>query len=648
MGFIMDGLDAEAYDRSYSDWQLVRRIAAYFRPQARKMAAVAAALLATALLDAGLPIFVARSIDSMALDPSLRALVLGAVVLTLLAASSWLLNALRQTFSSQAIGDVVLAMREDAADAVLKRDMSFYDQFPSGKIVSRVTSDTQAFSQVVSLTMDLLSRVLLVVLLVAYLATVSAQLTLLLLGLAPFIVGVSLAFRSIARNTITNSRRMNATVSAHIQETVSGIGVAKTFRQEPAIYAEFVAVNRQSRRVNMRTRFVFSAVFPLLNIIAGFGTAALVYFGGQGVREGGLTTGSLFLFLQSLNMFWFALTSIASFWSQFQIGLAAGERVFALIDAEPRVVQTDAVQLPAIRGEVRFEGVDFRYDQEIGDSRLEMEEVEPGSASSHGNGAETAKTESPISNPQSPASNLQSPWVLQNFSLHVRPGETLALVGHTGSGKSSIAKLIARFYEFQGGSILIDGVDIRALDLPSYRARLGIVTQTPFLFDGTVRENIRYGRPEASDEQVLEVARHVGGGDWIGSLPQGLDTPVGERGAQLSLGQRQLVALARVLLQDPAIVILDEATASIDPLTETLIQEGLDIVLEHRTSIVIAHRLSTVRHADRIIVLRQGQIIEQGNHEALLERGGHYAELYNTYFRHQSLSYIEEVTPALV
>jgi ATP-binding cassette subfamily B protein len=231
--------------------------------------------------------------------------------------------------------------------------------------------------------------------------------------------------------------------------------------------------------------------------------------------------------------------------------------------------------------------------------------------------------------------------VLEDFSLHIQPGETLALVGHTGSGKSSIAKLIARFYEFQGGRILIDEVDIRTLDLAAYRAQLGIVTQTPFLFDGTVRDNIRYGKPEASDAEVQVAAEQVGGGDWIASLPQGLGTNVGERGSGLSMGQRQLVALARVLLQDPAIVIMDEATASVDPLTEALIQEGLDTVLEGRTSIVIAHRLSTIRHADRIIVLRKGAIIEQGSHDALLEQGGHYAELYNTYFRHQSLEYIE-------
>ncbi len=608
MGFLMDGLDAEAYDRKYSDGELVRRILGYFRPQGRKMIIASAAILFTAGLDTALPIVISRGIDAIQIDPSMGRIVMYAGLLALFASLSWVFNAVRQTLASQAVGDVVLKLREDAFDAVVRRDMSFYDQFASGKIVSRVTSDTQAFSSVMTLTMDLLSRLLLVVLLIGYLLTVSVQLTLILLALAPFVIGAALGFRAIARTTITRSRRMNAVVNSHIQETVSGIGVAKTFRQEPAIYAEFLEVNDRSRRVNTQTRYVFSSIFPILNILAGVGTACLVYFGVAAIRDGSLSAGSWYLFIQGLILFWFPLTSIASFWSQFQLGLAAGERVFALIDAEPRVIQTDSVMPPQLRGEIRFEGVDFSY-------------------------AEDAIASS-------------GPWVLQNFNLHIRPGETLALVGHTGSGKSSIAKLIARFYEFQRGRITIDGVDIRALDLEAYRARLGIVTQTPFLFEGTVRENIRYGRPEATDEEVLAAARKVGGGDWMASLPNGLDSEVGERGGSLSMGQRQLIALARVLLQDPAIVILDEATASVDPLTEALIQEGLDAVLADRTSIVIAHRLSTVRSADRIIVLRQGQILEEGSHDDLLARGGHYAELYNTYFRHQSLEYIESARRA--
>jgi ABC-type multidrug transport system fused ATPase/permease subunit len=548
----------------------------------------------------------------------------------LLGATSWALNAARQWLSAEAVGDVVLRLREDAFDAVMQRDLSFYDTFASGKIVSRVNSDTQAFSQVITLTIDLMSRLLLIVLLIGYLFVVSARLTLILLALAPLIVIAALAFRAIARTTITASRRISANVSAHIQETISGIGVAKTFRREQSIFDEFLDVNAQSFLVTRRTRYVYSSIFPVLNILAGIGTAALVYYGGLTVRAGALSAGQWFLFIQGLALFWFPLTSIASFWSQFQLGLAAGERVFALIDAEPRVVQTGAAQLPDLRGEIEFDRVWFRYDDRQGDRET------------RGQGdKESVGDERPVSlSLPLPVAQSQS-WVLPDFSLHIRPGETLALVGHTGSGKSSIGKLIARFYEFQGGRILIDGHDIRAIDLAGYRARLGIVTQSPFLFDGTVLENIRYGRPEASDAEVERVARAVGGGDWIASLPRGLASEVGERGGALSMGQRQIVALARVLLQDPAIVILDEATASIDPLTETLIQEGLDVVLQHRTAIVIAHRLSTVRQADRIVVLQSGAIIEQGSHAELLERGGHYAELYNTYFRHQSLEYIE-------
>lgn len=599
MGFIMDGLDAEAYDRQYGDRVLVNRIIGYFRPQVRRMLAVSGAIVLTSLVNTGLPVFISNGIDRLQTDPSTQALVTIIAIIIVLGTLGWIFNAVRQWLSAEALGNVTLKLREDAFDAVLKRDLSFYDSYPSGKIVSRVTSDTQAFSQVVALAIDLMSQILIVVLLIGYLFTVNVQLTLITLSLSPFIVATALAFRKIARETVTRSRRINAVVSSHIQETISGIGIAKTFRQEQAIYSEFLDVNAQSYRVNLRTGYVFSGIFPILNLMAGVATAALVYFGGLSAQGGTLSAGEWYLFIQGVALFWFPLTSIASFWSQFQLGLAAGERVFALIDAEPKVVQTDHVKLPDTKGEIRFENVDFRY------------------------------------NPEEP--------VLEDFSLTIAAGETLALVGHTGSGKSSIGKLIARFYEYQGGYIRIDGHDIRTLDLSSYRSRLGIVTQTPFLFDGTVIENIRYGKPDASDEAVRRAAQMVGQGDWIDALPNGLETPVGERGNSLSMGQRQLVSLARVLLQNPAIIILDEATASIDPLTETLIQEGLDIVLENRTSIVIAHRLSTVKNSDRIIVLREGEIIEQGTHDSLLAQGGYYAELYNTYFRHQSLEYIESI-----
>ncbi len=603
MGFIMDGLDAEEFDRNYGDGQLVRRVIAYFRPELRRMMIVAFTIVVTALVDTGIPIYISRSLDQLTTDITVPQLLTIAGIITGLSVFSYGLNYMRRALSAWAVGNVVLALRKDAVDAVLARDMSFYDQYQSSKIVSRVNSDTTNFSNIVNLTIDLMSQILLVVFLLIYLFSVNVTMTFILVALAPAFVIAALSFRRLARNSITQSRRVAAELNQHVQETVSGISVAKTFRQEHAIYEEFREVNQQSFWINLRAGLVFSGIFPVLNVIAGIGTASLVFFGAQRVWGGALTPGEWYLFIQGMGLFWFPLTSIASFWSQFQIGLAAGERVFALIDAEPKVVQTDSLVIPRLKGDIEFRNVDFRYN--------EKEQV------------------------------------LKDFSLHIPAGQTIAFVGHTGSGKSSIAKLIARFYEFQGGTITIDGTDIRELDLTAYHQQLGIVTQTPFLFDGTVRDNIRYARPDATDAEVIAVAHQVGGGDWIGNLPMGLDSEVGERGGSLSMGQRQLVALARVLLQEPGIVVLDEATASVDPLTETLIQEGLDVVLANRTAIVIAHRLSTVRTADRIIVLSKGEIIEEGTHDELLLRGGSYADLYNTYFRHQSLEYIESAPELL-
>ncbi|MEV4079286.1 ABC transporter ATP-binding protein [Nonomuraea fuscirosea] len=595
MGFIMDGLDAEDYDRTYNDRDLLRRIVTYFRPKAGAMFLVAGMIVAASLSHAAMPLLVSYVVDAVA-DGTIAQVGWMFVAGVLLAGGlGWVFNFVRQWFSSRVTGDVVLQLREDAFDAVLERDMSFYDETPFGRIVSRVTSDTDDFATVSSLTMDLISQVLMVLFVTVLLFVRSVELALLTLLVVPIVVGLALLFRRLARASTRRAQRSLSRVNANLQETMGGIAVAKNFRQEQQVYDEFRPINQQSYQVTLRQGFVFSGIFPVLFFVAGLATVALVYLGGSAVLTRGLSAGDWYLFLQGIALFWMPLTSIAAFWSQFQQGLSAAERVFALIDAPPRVVQSDSQPAGELAGRIEFEGVTFGYD------------------------------------PDHP--------VLRDFDLRIEAGESVALVGHTGAGKSTLSKLITRFYEFQEGRLLIDGRDIRTLDLASYRRQIGAVPQAPFLFSGTVADNIRYPRPEATDDEVLAAASAVGGGDWIEALPNGLATDVGEHGRALSMGQRQLVALARLLIQDPAIVVLDEATASVDPLTEAQIQEGLDVVLAGRTSIVIAHRLSTIEHVDRIIVLDHGQIVEEGDHATLLARGGRYCQVYNTYFRHQSPNY---------
>jgi ABC-type multidrug transport system fused ATPase/permease subunit len=599
MGFILDGLDTESYDREYSDRDLLRRIVSYFRPFGRKMALVALMLTLQSVAGAGRPIVIAKAIDQVAETPTIYRMAFAASLLLIFGAAAWVTNFIRQWHSARVVGDVVLQLRADALDATIRHDMPFFDKHPTGKIVSRVTSDTQAFSDVVGLVINLISQILIMIIIIIWLFNINVGLTLLLLGMSPIAVVIALSFRRVARRVTQHARRVTAKINAQIQESISGIIVAKSFRKEQAIFETFENNNQQAYHVGLRRGLTFNTIFPILGVASGLATAMLVFAAGLRIQTGAISPGEWYLFMLAVGFFWYPLMGIASFWSQFQDGLSAAERVFALIDAEPDVEQVANEPVEEFEGRIEFRNLLFSY------SKKEI--------------------------------------VLPDFSLMIHPGETLALVGHTGAGKSSIAKLITRFYEYQEGELLVDGRDIRRLDIDVYRRNLGLVPQDPFLFSGTVAENIRYSRPEATEKDVCQAAEHISGGEWLADLPNGLETNAGERGANLSMGQRQLVALARVLLKDPAILILDEATASVDPFTEVQIQSALQQVMRGRTSVVIAHRLWTVQNADRIVILDHGKVIGDGTHSSLMAEGGHYADLYNTYFRHQSLEYIESM-----
>jgi ATP-binding cassette subfamily B protein len=581
---------------------LISRLASYFRPWGKRFTIIAICVSLFSLAQAGVPILAARGVEYLAnaqqrIVPADYAIYILISVLIILGVAVWGINWVRRLLTSMLIGDVVLALRKDAFRAAMDHDLSFYDKYQSGRIVSRITSDSDELGRVAVLVTDVFSQLLLSVVLFIVLLTIEWRLALLVLAITPIALLVANLFRNVARRITQQSQRVIAEVNVSIQDAVTGINVAKNFRREQGIYDEFLDVNNQSYRIQTSRGVVLALVFPTLQFFSGLASGTLLYVGGYSVSLALITVGSWYLFMNSLDRFWFPMIQLSAFWSQFQAGLSATERIFALIDADPVVVQTAEERIEKLRGEIEFVEVSFRYSEKE--------------------------------------------RVLNHFSLHIQPGESIALVGHTGAGKSSIAKLVTRFYEFQEGQLLIDGRDIRTLDLKDYRRQLGIVSQEPFLFAGTVADNIRYANAGMTDNEVEIVARQIANGEWLETMPDGLQTDVGERGSRLSLGQRQLVVLARMLAQDPAIFILDEATASIDPFTESQIQRTLDLLFSSRTSIVIAHRLSTVKAADRIIVLRQGDIIEQGSHDQLMAAGGHYSELYNTYFRHQSMDYIE-------
>jgi len=598
MGF-HQGLSGESYDRTYSNKALLSRIWAYTKPYKNSLIAITLIVLLQAAFGALPPVLVSRIIDqNSGVNAPLNNFILLVAAVIFVELMGYIFYYILHRLMVRVVGKVIRDLTVDAFAASVRQDLSFHDKFASGRIVSRITTDSEDFAVLIRLTTDVISSAVQSFIVAVILFQTEWRLASGLLLFVPLVVIIVSSYRKLARRVTTRGMRAMANVNATIKETISGISIAKNFRQEEAIYHEFENSNNGSYKVNVKRGLVLSIVFPTMRTLSGISIALLVYFGALTVQQGLISVGAWYLILLSSDRFLMPILSITSYWNQVQTGLSAAERIFALIDSEHSVIQTDQITVPEIKGKIDFTHLKFGYSSSI-----------------------------PI---------------LEDFDLHIAPGENVAIVGHTGAGKSSIARLVSRFYEFQEGELLIDDIDIRKFDLTNLRNQMGIVNQVPFLFEGTIEENIRFAKPETSRQEILNLAKTIGNGEWLETFSHGLETQVGERGAHISMGQRQLVALMRVLVRRPAIFILDEATASIDPFTEQQIQQALGLILSQSTSILIAHRLSTVKSADRIIVVDHGKIIEEGTHDTLLATSGHYASLYNTYFRHQSIEYIEQ------
>jgi ATP-binding cassette subfamily B protein len=489
-----------------------------------------------------------------------------------------------------------------------RQPIGFYESRPAGVLISRMTNDVEALESLVTdSVVTLFQAGLTLVGAVAVLLYLDAKLALLTFCIVPLVAGASIWFRLISASAFRRTRETIGAITAYLQETLSGIRVVRSFGQEPLHEGRFAELNEENRGANMLTVRLNATYFPAVEMLSGIALAVIVLYGGYQAIDGHITLGTIVAFVATLSFLFEPIQQLSQLYTTYQSGMAALEKIFQLLDVKPTLQDTPGARpLGPIRGAVRFEDVSFSYQP-----RRRTRGGIASAAQRNGSASEPAEA-----------------LALEHVDLDIPAGQTVALVGATGAGKSTMAKLTARFYDPTEGRVLVDGHDLREVSSNSLRSQMGIVPQEAFLFSGTVRENIAFGRPDADEEDIRAAAAAVGADEFIAELPDGYDTEVGERGAQLSAGQRQLLAFARALIANPRILVLDEATSNVDLHTEARIEKALRRLLAGRTAIVIAHRLSTIRQSGRIVVLDHGRVVEQGTHDELLAAEGRYGELY--------------------